>query len=232
MTEAPALYFPRGVRTGTPFASLPAAVEWITLALSDERPFGPVGPSFAGKCHPFAAFTAETWTLEPVASSSWPVRLVLWTDRELIAEYGDEFEKATGDTFDSLHQLAGYWLGEDTFSLVVTQMFGALNVPVMLAQYRRCAGIEDAARRVGLPNAKDRRNFGRTVLRPIEDALEEIRTAALHAVNDLTTSTWIAASNRPGEVICLLDDGEIPRSRSHPSPAGRARLSAFVKGNK
>ena len=229
MTETPDLYFPRGVRTSTPFASLPAAVEWINTARADDRPFGPVCALLDGSGHPFDAFAAETWTLAPVASRTWPLRLVLWTDRTLIAEYGAEYEKATGDEFDSIHQLAGYWLGEDTFSLIAAQMFGTLNVPVMLAQYRRCAGLEDAARRIGLPNAKDRRNFGRTVLRPIEDALDEIRTAALHAVNDLVTSTWIAASNRSGEVV-LLDDGEIPRGRSHPSPAGRARLSAFVKG--
>lgn len=226
------LVFPSGVRTSRPFESLPAAIEWITLALEDNHPYGPTGFRADGTEHNLAR--AE-WSLEPVVTDFYPLTIIELTSYDHIVELDRDVAEANGIEWSELEdtfQYAAGTLGE-VLTIITAPIGGPMNVDLMLSQYRRVAGMEDAARRLGLPNAKDRRRFGRVTLRPLEDAVETLRVASLDAINAHITGTWITAERRSsasGDVTVILDDGSRPRGRT--SPAGTPKLGIFQKGSR
>ncbi len=228
MTE---LVFPPGVRTARPFSSLPAAIEWITLALEDNHPYGPTGFRNDGTEHDLAWCE---WRIDPIINEWWPLTIVQLSSFDQIETIDREIAEANGipwSELDDTFQYAGGQLG-DVLTLITAPIGGRMNCSLMLNQYRVIAGMEDAARRLGLPNAKNRRDFGGQVLRPIEDAVETMRLCALDAINSHISGTWINAERRSaahGDVTVILDDGTRPRGRT--SPAGSPRLGIFSKGS-
>ena len=228
------LTFPSGVRRSRPFASLPAAIEWITTALDESQPYGPTGFLLNGTQHPLVG--AGSWSIEPMTSTVWPEQITELTTAEQITELDRLMTEASGEVWgecDDMTAFAGAWLTDTHYSIVTAPVFGHFTADIMLSQYRVMAGIEDAARRVGLPEAKNRRRFGARVLRPIEDALEHLRVASLDAINHYITGSWMTADQRQltqGDVTVILDDGTQPRSRQ--SPAGVPRLGIHKKGSR
>ncbi len=226
------LVFPSGVRTSRPFESLPTAIEWITTALEDSHPYGPTGWRVDGTEHELAR--AE-WRLDPILTDFWPLTIIELTSVEHVAEIDRDLAQGRGEEWvelDDTFQYAGGKLG-DAVTIITAPIGGPMNCDLMLKQYRLLAGMEDAARRLGLPNAKDRRRFGRVTLRPIEDAVETLRVASLDAINAHMTGTWINAERRSsasGDVTVILDDGSRPRGRT--SPAGTPKLGIFQKGSR
>ncbi len=225
------LVFRSGVRTSRPFESLPAAIEWITLALEDNHPYGPTGFRNDGTEHDLAWCE---WRLDPIIAEWWPMTVLYLSSHEQIETIDREIAEANGipwSELDDTFQYAGGQLG-DVLTLITAPIGGRMNCSLMLNQYRVIAGMEDAARRLGLPNAKDRRHFGRVTLRPLEDAVETMRLCALDAINSHISGTWINAERRSaahGDVTVILDDGTRPRGRT--SPAGSPRLGIFSKGS-
>ena len=231
MTE---LVFPRGVRTSRPFTTLPAALAWIDIARGEDRPCGPISQSFDGQSLPIARGSDSDWSTAPFLTDQYPAGVRYVETLEALTELDKQEQMLkTGHYAPENADLGGFEavIIADTAIVVVVRYAGTLYEPLIkLDQLRAIAGYEDASRRLGLPIAKDRRNYGATKLKDVEDATAICEKAALTAINQLITEAWIIASRHSSEsgVSVILEGESRPRSSN---PAGTPRLGFSRKVN-